>query len=228
MIGANLGLFEQRRDQAIGGATMVGAFADSIDARVIGLQGVVDQDAAIARDAGLFRQLAVGADARGHHHQVGGDHLTVLELDRTDPTLAVVEQFGGVLGQEKLQATAFQRALQQGAGGLVQLALHQPVTDVHHGDVHAPQLEAVGRFQAEQAAADDHRVFVGLGGFHHHLGVGNVAVADYALQVLAGNRQDERIGTGCDEQAVVYRLAAVIGDHPAFDAVDLHHLAVEH
>jgi len=71
-------------------------------------------------------------------------------------------------------------------------------------------------------------VFVGLGGFHHHLGVGNVAVADYALQVLAGNRQDERVGAGGDEQAVVFRLAAVIGDHPAFDPVNLHHLAVEH
>ena len=99
---------------------------------------------------------------------------------------------------------------------------------MHHGDVHAAQLEAVGRFQAEQAAADDHRVFVGLGGFHHHLSVGDVAVADYALQVLAGNRQDERIGTGSDEQAVVFGLATIIGDDPATGAVDLHHLAVEH
>jgi len=119
---------------------MVSAFADGVDARVVGLQGVVDQNAAIARDAGLFGQFAVGADAGGHHHQVGGDHVAVLELDRAYPAFAVVEQFGGVLGQEKLQATAFQRALQQGAGSLVELALHQPVTDVHHGDVHAPQL----------------------------------------------------------------------------------------
>ena len=228
VVGADLGLFEQRGDQAIGGAAMIGAFADGVDARVIGLQGVVDQDAAVARDAGLFGQFAVGSDAGGHHHQVGGDHVAVLELDRADPAFAVVEQFGGVLGQEKLQAAAFQRALQQGAGGLVQLPLHQPVADMHHGNVHAAQLEAVGRFQAEQAATDDHRVFVGLGGFHHHLGVGDVAVADYALQVLAGNRQDERIGTGSDEQAVVFGLAAVIGDDPATGAVDLHHLALEH
>jgi hypothetical protein len=44
------------------------------------------------------------------------------------------------------------------AGGLVELALHDPLAEVHHGDVHAAQLQAVGRLQPEQAGADHHRV----------------------------------------------------------------------
>ena len=44
------------------------------------------------------------------------------------------------------------------AGHFVELAFQQPGAEVHDGDVHAAQLEAVGRLQAEQAAADDHRV----------------------------------------------------------------------
>jgi hypothetical protein len=32
---------------------------------------------------------------------------------------------------------------------------------------------------------------------------------------------------GGDQQAIVFGLGAVFGDHPAFDPVDLHHLAVE-
>ena len=51
---ANLGHFEQRRNQAVGNAAVGHAFADGIDARVIGLQRIVDDDAAVAIDAGRF------------------------------------------------------------------------------------------------------------------------------------------------------------------------------
>ena len=64
----------------------------------------------------------------------------------------------GLRPDQELQAALFERLLQQLAGGLVELALHQQVRQVHHGDLHAALHQAVGRFQAEQAAADDHRV----------------------------------------------------------------------
>ncbi len=228
VVGADLGLFEQRSDQAIGGAAMIGTFADGVDARIVGLQGVVDQYAAVARQAGLLGQLAVGADAGGHHHQVSGNHLAIGEAYGLDAAFVIADQLGCLLWQQELQAAALQGALQQGASGLVQLALHQPVTDVHHGHIHPAQLEAIGRLQAEQAAADDHRVPVGLGGFHHHLGIGDVAVTDHSLKVVTGNGQDERIGAGGDKEAVIFGLAAVVGDDPATGAIDLHHLALEH
>ena len=71
MIGADLGHVEQRRDQAVGNAAVLHAFADRVDARVVGLHGVVDDDAAIAIKAGRFGELDVGPDADRHHHQIG-------------------------------------------------------------------------------------------------------------------------------------------------------------
>ena len=133
----------------------------------------------------------------------------------------------GLFAQAKVQTTAFQGALQQLAAGFVQLPLQQPFADMYHGHVHAAQHQAVGGFKAQQAAADDHCVFVGLGGVDHGLGVGDVAVADHALQGIARNRQNERRRASGDQQAVVFGFGAVLGDHPAFDPVDLHHLAVE-
>ncbi|MCY1366488.1 hypothetical protein D9M69_533850 [compost metagenome] len=93
--------------------------------------------------------------------------------------------------------------------------------------MHAPQHQAVGGLQAEQAAADHHGVPVGFRGVDHGLGVGDVAVADHAVKGIAGNGQDERRRAGGDQQAIVFGFAAVFGDDPALDSVDLHHLAVE-
>ena len=44
------------------------ALADGVDARVKGLHGVVDHNAAIAMNAGRFRQRSIRTDADGHHH----------------------------------------------------------------------------------------------------------------------------------------------------------------
>lgn len=103
----------------------------------------------------------------------------------------------------------------------------QPLTDVHHGDVHAAQHQAVGGFETEQAATDDDRVFVGFCRVDHRLGIGDVAVTDHAVQGVARDRQNERRRTGGDQQTIVFGLGAVVGDHSAFDPVDLHHFAVE-
>src|SRR5213075_810245 len=86
------------------------------------------------------------------------------------------------------------------------------------------QHQAVGRFEAQQAAADDDRVLVRPGGLDHAFGVGDVAVGDHAVQVAAGHRQHEGVGAGAQQQPVVGRLGAVVGAHDAPDAVDLDHL----
>jgi hypothetical protein len=111
------------------------------------------------------------------------------------------------------------------AAALVELALHDPLAEVHHGHVHAAQHQPVGRLQAEQAGADHHRVAVLAGGLDHRLGVGDVAVGEHAGQVVAGDGRDEGRRAGGQQQAVVVGLGAVAGEHLAADAVDLHHLA---
>ncbi|MNO94992.1 hypothetical protein D3C76_866250 [compost metagenome] len=107
------------------------------------------------------------------------------------------------------------------------MLLQQPVGQVHHGHVHAALLEAVGRFQSEQAATYDHCVAVGARGLDHGAGAGDIAVADHALQAVAGNRQAAGGRASGDHQAVVVGTGAVFGDDLATLAVDLHHLAIE-
>ncbi len=96
---------------------------------------------------------------------------------------------------------------------------------MHHGHLHAAPHQPVGGFQAEQAAADDHRMPVAGGGVDHGLGIGDIAVGDDARQVAPRHRQDERVRPGGQQQPVVGGFAAVVGPHQALDAVDLRHLA---
>jgi len=102
-----------------------------------------------------FGQGRVRADAGGHHHQVGGHFDAVLEPHRTHPAL-LLQQRLGLLPQQEPEAPGFQGGLQQVGGRLVQLTFHDPVGQVHHRHFHAPQFQAVGRLQAQQAGADDH------------------------------------------------------------------------
>ena len=71
MIGADLGLVEQRRDEALGLAAVLHAFADRVDAAVIGLHGVGDDDAALAMEPGLPGELEIGPDADRHYDEIG-------------------------------------------------------------------------------------------------------------------------------------------------------------
>jgi hypothetical protein len=223
VVGAYLGLLEQGRHQAVGDAAMADALAHRVDARVVGLHGVVHHQAALAMQAGGFRQIRVGADAHGHDHQVGGDFLAILEPDRSDPSRLAAHQLRRLLLQQKIQPLRLQALLQQARRRLVQLPFQQPVADVHHRHVHAARLQAVGRLQAQQAAADDHRVLVALGGIDHLVHIRHVAETDHTFQIGAGHRQDERPGTGGQEHPVVVRAGAVVRFHEAFPAVDLHH-----
>ncbi len=65
------------------------------------------------------------------------------------------------------------------------------------------------------------------GGVDHLPRVADVAITDDAVQRVAGDRQYERPRTGGNQQPIIVGLGAVIGDHQAFDAIDLHHAAVE-
>ncbi|MDT4837119.1 hypothetical protein FQZ97_708430 [compost metagenome] len=174
--------------------------------------------------AHLLGQLHVGADAHGHHHEVGRDLGAVLEADGLHAAIVSTDEVLRLRAHEELQAPVFQRLLQQLARHVVQLALHEPGHHVHHRHGHAAQHQAVGGFEPEQAAADDHCVLVRARGLDHVVGVGDVAVGDHALQVLAGHGQHEGVGAGAHQQAVVGRLGAIFRAHDAVHAVDLDHL----
>ncbi|MDT4840529.1 hypothetical protein FQZ97_743550 [compost metagenome] len=226
--GQHLALFEQRRHQAVGDAAVRRALAHRVDARVgHGLHGVAHHDALVHVQAHALGQRRVGPDAHGHHQQVGRQLGAVLEADRLDAAVFTAHQLLRLCADQELHAALFQRLLQQLARHVVELALHQPGRHVHHAHRHAALHQAVGRFQAEQATADDDRVLVFRGRVDHGLRVGDVAVGQHACQVLAGQRQHEGVGAGGHDQAVVGRLDHVAvrirGAHHALDAVHLGH-----
>ena len=232
MGGEYLALLKQRRHQTISNAPVRGAFADRVDARIGGgLHRIVDDDALVHMQAHAFGQRRVGANAHGHDHQIGQYFAAVFELDGFDATtLAVVliaHQLLRLRAHEERHAAFFQRFLQQLARYVVELAFHQPRPHVHDAHRHAPFHQAVGRFQAQQTAADHHRVFVGFGRFDHGLRVGDVAVSEHTLQVFAGNGQHEGVGARGHDEAVVGRFhglaAGFSGVYDALHAVHRGH-----
>ena len=86
---------------------------------------------------------------------------------------------------------------------------------MHHGDILAAGLEAIGGFQPAQAAADNDGVLECRRSFDHGVGIADVAIGQHAFQILAGYGQDERVGAGGKQQAVVLLLGAILGNHPS-------------
>ena len=115
---------------------------------------------------------------------------------------------------------AVQRLAQHVAGGLVELALHQRVDEMNDRHLHAALHQAVGGFQAEQAAADDDGAPMAAGRRQHQVDVVDVAKGDDARQFLAGQRQDDRMRAGGDQQPVIGHALAGGGDDLAGAAVD--------
>ena len=141
--------------------------------------------------------------------------------------LVVAEKRLGLRADPELQAARLERLLQHPARDLVELALHQPRHEVNDRHRHAAQHQAVGGLEAEQAAADHDRVLVRLRRLDHRVGVGDVAVGDDAVEVLARQRRDERVRAGRDQEPVVRRLGAVVGDGDPAAAMDVDHLLAE-
>ena len=119
VVGGHAGLFVERGDKAIGGATVVGAFPHGVDAGVVGLQGVADHNAAIAIQPTGFGQLGIGAYPCGHNDQICRNLVAVFKAHGFDPPAVVADKLGGVFGQQEVQPTVFERLLQQLAGGVV-------------------------------------------------------------------------------------------------------------
>jgi hypothetical protein len=75
-------------------------------------------------------------------------------------------------------------------------------------------------FQAQQTAADDHRLGVITRGIQHAVHILQVAERHDARQIVAGDRQHDGIGTGGEQQPVVVRFDAVAGANHTADSID--------
>ena len=126
---------------------MLHTFAHRINARVKGLQSVVDDDALLAIDAGGFSQGHIRFDADRHHDEIGGDFSAIGKAHRLDVQFA--QQRLGVRLQPEFDADAFHGLFEQIGGRPVQLAVHQISGMVGHGYVHALLRQAIGSLQSQ-------------------------------------------------------------------------------
>ena len=161
------------------------AFADRVDARVERLHRVVDDDAAVAMQAGGLRELDVGPDADRHHDEVApaASRRPARRTAATRPDLAGDERLRLRLEPERealaprATAAAGRRRVRSSWRSISHGIRCTTVTSMPRA------LQPVRGLEPEQAAADDDRVACARRRVDHRLGVGDVAVGDHAGKV---------------------------------------------
>jgi hypothetical protein len=147
-------LFPKRRDETIHAAAMLRAFADGTDVRrAVTRQVVADDNAAPDLQTGFDRHRHIRADAGRDD-----DHLAVEcrpVVERQTRHLVVAEYGGRRFLEMDLHAHLLELLLKHLGAAPVELRLHQVRHQVDDVDVQPRVDEAAGRFESEQAAADD-------------------------------------------------------------------------
>ena len=201
---------------------MLDALADREDVGIGGLHVVVDHDAAVDVETGLVGQVHVGTDAGRHHHQLGLERGVVRQRHAFDVPV-VAEDRGGGAAEQHAHAQVLDLAEQVLPAVGIELPLHQRRRQVQHGDVAALHLQPARRLEAEQAAADHHRLHAWRRAPQDLAGVVERAERQHAASVQALDRRQERGAAGGQQQRVVGRDAAFsVGDGLVL-GVDVHH-----
>ena len=79
----------------------------------------------------------------------------------------------------------------------------------------------MGRLQPQQSATDHHRIAALVGRGDHRFDIVQIAEGYHAIQIGTRHRDDERIGSGRDKQAIVRFDATRAADHGFGLAVDM-------
>jgi hypothetical protein len=174
----HVGLLPGRGDEPVGGALVLGALADRVDARRLGGERVVDHDAAVHEQAGGLADLDPRAHPAGHHQEVCRELFAAVEHDALDALFAddALDRLPGA----HEHPGALHVATEHLAGRVVELGVHQPVGEVDHRDVQAAVAERLCGLEAEQPAAEHHRSLAGLRRGVERLGVVERAVDEHS------------------------------------------------
>ncbi|SKX83638.1 Uncharacterised protein [Mycobacteroides abscessus subsp. abscessus] len=230
VIGQDFGLLPQGCDQSVHLAAVLRAFTDHVDVVVVDrAHVVVDDDGAFDGQSGTAGKPHVGADTCRQHQQIAIHLLAIGESDSGDGILIIGEGFDGALTGDHGDAGRLDRAAQHRATGFVELSVHQDRTGMHHRRRHTTAVKTVRRFESEQSAADDHRVFGVVGVGDDRRGVVKAAKAEYAAQLRGVvdpqplDGREEGTAAGGDDQLVVGHPRTVIGENDFGVRVDPDH-----
>jgi hypothetical protein len=200
--GADARLVVDRRDDPVHDAVVLCALADGEHAGVGAHEPIVDDDAAVDGDARGAREVDVRADADGDHDEVARELRAVGEGQAADRAVAVGEHRARGVLEADVDAERLDRRGKHGRRRRVELALHEPVDEVHHGR-RAPALgQRVRGLEAKEPATDDRGVARAPGVREDRRAVGRVAEDMHARRARAVERRDERIGARAEHGAV--------------------------
>jgi hypothetical protein len=204
------------------------AFADGVDVRVRRLAAGIDGDAATLADrqARCARQLVSRPNPRRKHDDVGLERGPIRK-NQPATALRARENLFGVLLQMDYGTQPFDLFPQQPPGRVVELRSHEARRELDDVGLEPEVLQRLGRFQAEQAAADDGAHPGAQRGGGDRLEVLDRAVDEAVAPVPAGDSRHERRGAGGEHQLVVRDFLVARRAHDLALDVDRQHLVVE-
>jgi hypothetical protein len=200
-IGEHLGLFPQRRDEAVHAPAVLSAFADGIHIRHA-REVVADDDAALDGKSGASCELHVRTHAGGNHHHVAVERRPVLEGHTGHRSVA--EHFRGRRVEPDVQAHLLELPLQDPGACRVELRFHQvrhQMDDVH---LEAGIQQAARRLESEQPASNHDRAARAAHERQHAIAIGQRSEDEDAalerLRAVASARATVRFRQAADRR----------------------------
>ena len=169
---------------------MLGAFAKSENAFDPGLELVINDDAAIDRNAGLPGQSDIWANAGRENDRIRIDPLSVAEFDAFDTIFAKNAPGAGI--EQDSDAFLLDQRFQERAGRRIELTFHQPVHQMDQRHRGSRFRKPVGRFKPEQSTADDDDALFGGGERQQQVDVAAVAEGVHTCKLHAGHIEPQR------------------------------------
>ncbi len=207
-------------DEAVDFSGVLDAFTDGVDVGVFGEHLVVDEDGAFDGKGGGFGEFGVGADSGGDDDHVAGEFGAVFEFEAADGAFRGGEDFRGGVVAVNGDAEGGDDFSKGFTAGGVELDGHEVRGHLDDVDGGAMIHETFGRFESEEAAADDGGDFGGFGPVGDGGAIVDGAEDEYALEVGSGDGRHEGAGAGGDDEFVVGNLPFVGHDDGTHEAVD--------
>ena len=174
-------------------------------------QAIVDDDPAPHLQAARPSHGDAGPDPDRHDDRVARQLGPVGEAQARHPALRSALDRLGVVLEPHVDAERRERREQPRAGRRVELALHQPVDQVHDGDLRPAGERAAGGLQAEQPAADHGHPRPAARGRAQRVAVFRAAERHHPVELEPGQRRQQRIRAGREGDGGE-RAAAPVGE----------------
>ena len=188
---------------------MLDALADGEDVGIRRLHVVVDDDAAIdvggrpCTPSSTFGRIPAATTTRSASR-------IVAVLERHAFGVPVADDRGRRSAEQHANAEVLHLAGEVVAAVRIELPFHQRRHQVHDGDVAALDLQAARGLEAEQAAADHHRLHAGSGALQQLAACRRASGRRRRSLVESRDRRLERRAAGREQQRVVRGHAPIV------------------